>query len=136
MATAMDIMTTKVVTIRATATVRDALRTLDEMDVRHLPVVDDRKELVGMLSDRDLLRLRRSHDAMQGPVSEVMSADVQAVTPATDVTEIIDIMSENRIGAVPVLDADSHVAGIVSYVDVLREAAKALADASGPLLTS
>lgn len=136
MATAMDIMTTKVISIRETASVREALRTLDELDVRHLPVVDDRRELVGMLSDRDLMQLRRSHDAMQGPVSDVMSADVLSVSPGTDVTEIIEIMSENHIGAVPVVDRDSHLAGIVSYVDVLREAGKALADASGPLLTS
>lgn len=128
MATAMDIMTTKVVTIRQTATVREALRTLDELDVRHLPVIDERKELVGMLSDRDLIRLRRSQEVLQRPVSEVMSADVLSVTPATEVAEIIDLMSENRIGAVPVVDNDSHLAGLISYVDVLRAAGKALAD--------
>lgn len=57
-----------------------------------------------------------------------MSADVLYVTPATDVVEIIDLMSENRIGAVPVVDSDSQVAGLVSYVDVLRAAGRALAD--------
>lgn len=128
MATAMDIMTTKVISIRTTATVREAIRTLDELDVRHLPVVDDRDELVGMLSDRDLLQLRRSEEALRRPVSEVMSGDVLSVSPGADVTEIIDLMTENRIGAVPVVDRDSHLAGLVSYVDVLREAGKSLAE--------
>ncbi len=128
MATAMDIMTSQVVSIRQTASVREALRTLDELDVRHLPVVDEHSELVGMLSDRDLQRLRRSHQSMRGPVSQVMSADLHVVSPTTDVSEIVDIMSENRIGAVPVVDADSHLAGIVSYVDVLRAAVKVLED--------
>lgn len=135
MATAMDLMTTQVVTIQQTASVREALKTLDEFDVRHLPVLDERQELVGMLSDRDLLRLRRSQDVLKQPVSEVMSADVLAVTPATDVVEIIDLMAENRIGAVPVLDNDSHLAGIVSYVDVLRAAGRVLSDHE-PLVTS
>lgn len=135
MATAMDLMTTKVVTIRQTASVREALKTLDEFDVRHLPVLDERQELVGMLSERDLLRLRRSQDVLKQPVSEVMSADVLAVTPATDVVEIIDLMAENRIGAVPVLDNDSHLAGIISYVDVLRAAGKVLAE-NGAMITS
>ena len=135
MATAMDIMTTKVVTIRQTASVRDAIRALDELDVRHLPVLDEHKELVGMLSDRDLLRLRRSTEGLQRPVSEVMSADVLAVTPTTEIGEIIDIMSENRVGAVPVVDNDSQLAGLVSYVDVLREAGKVFADHE-PFLTS
>lgn len=135
MATAMDLMTTKVVTIRQTASVREALKTLDEFDVRHLPVVDERQELVGMLSERDLLRLRRSQDVLKQPVSEVMSADVLSVTPATDVVEIIDLMAENRVGAVPVLDNDSHLAGIISYVDVLRAAGKVLAE-NGAMVTS
>lgn len=69
MATASDIMTKQVVTLRQTATVREALRTLEEMDVRHLPIVDERRELVGMISDRDLLRLRRSNETLQRPVS-------------------------------------------------------------------
>lgn len=128
MATAMDIMTTNVTSIRPTATLREALKTLDELDVRHLPVVDERRELVGMLSDRDLLQVRRSEEALRQPVSEVMSGDVLAVTPASEVTEIIDLMTEHRIGAVPVVDNDSHLAGLVSYVDVLREAGKHLAD--------
>lgn len=128
MATASDLMTTTVVTIRQTATVRDALRTLDEMDVRHLPVVDERREVVGMLSDRDLVRLPRSPQVMGQPVSEVMSSDLIVVTPATEVVEIIDLMTENRIGALPVVDNDSHLAGIISYVDVLREAGKVLAE--------
>jgi acetoin utilization protein AcuB len=129
MATAMDIMTTNVISIRPTATVREALKTLDELDVRHLPVVDERShELLGMLSDRDLLAVRRSDEALRRPVSELMSGDVVSVGPGSDVAEIIELMTENRIGAVPVVDRDAHLAGLVSYVDVLREAAKTLAE--------
>jgi len=128
MATAADIMTTEVVSIPETATVRDALRALDELDVRHLPVLDAKREVVGMISDRDLSERNRSQEELAQAVSEVMSADVIVVTPATDVTEIIDLMTENRIGAVPVVDNDSQLAGIVSYVDVLRAAGKVLSE--------
>lgn len=126
MATAMELMTTEVVTISHTATAREALRALDEWDVRHIPVLDERQELVGMLSDRDLLRLDR--EELSRPVSEVMSADVLSVSPSADLEEIIDLMTENKVGAVPVVDADLQLAGIVSYVDVLREAARVLHD--------
>lgn len=126
METASEIMTSNVVTIRQTATVREALKTLEELDVRHLPVLDEKKELVGMLSDRDLLRLQRTREILEQPVSDVMSGDVLSVSPATDVVEIIDLMSENKVGAVPVVDRDYHLAGIVSYVDVLRAAGRAL----------
>lgn len=135
MTTASDIMTAKVVTIRQTATVREALKLLAELDVRHLPVVDERDGLVGMLSERDLLRLRRSSEVLNRAVSEVMSADVLVVTPTTHVDEIIDLMTEHRIGALPVVDNDSQLAGIVSYVDVLRAASRAFAQIE-PLLMS
>jgi acetoin utilization protein AcuB len=135
MTIASDIMTAKVVTIRQTATVREALKLLAELDVRHLPVVDERDELVGMLSERDLLRLRRSSEVLNRAVSEVMSADVLVVTPTTHVDEIIDLMTEHKIGALPVVDNDSQIAGIVSYVDVLRAAGRAFAQIE-PLLMS
>jgi acetoin utilization protein AcuB len=135
MTIASDIMTTKVVSIRQTATVREALKLLAELDVRHLPVVDERDELVGMLSERDLLRLRRSTEVLNRAVSEVMSADVLVVTPTTHVDEIIDLMTEHKVGALPVVDNDSQLAGIVSYVDVLRAASRAFAQIE-PLLMS
>lgn len=126
--TAMELMTTEVVTILQTAPVREAIATLEEFDVRHLPVLDERQELVGMISERDLLRLANSPAALSRPVSEVMSADVLSVSPGAELDEIIDLMTENKVGAVPVVDGDSQLTGIVSYVDVLREAAKVLHD--------
>jgi CBS domain-containing protein len=135
MTIASDIMTAKVVTIGQTATVREALKLLAELDVRHLPVVNENDGLVGMISDRDLLRLRRSSEVLGRAVSEVMSADVLVVTPTTHVDEIIDLMTEHRIGALPVVDNESQIVGIVSYVDVLRAAGRAFAQIE-PLLTS
>jgi acetoin utilization protein AcuB len=135
MATAFDLMTPKVVTIKPTASVRLALKMLAELDVRHLPVVDEAQELVGMISERDLLRLRRSQEVLNQPVSDVMSADVLVVTPVTGVEEIIELMTEHRIGALPVVDNDSQLVGIVSYVDVLRAAGRAFAQVE-PLLNS
>ncbi len=128
-------MTPKVVTIKPTATVRQALKMLAELDVRHLPVVDEAQELVGMISERDLLRLRRSTEVLNQPVSDVMSGDVLVVTPVTGVEEIIDLMTEHKIGALPVVDNDSQLVGIVSYVDVLRAAGRAFAQVE-PLLNS
>jgi acetoin utilization protein AcuB len=49
-----------------------------------------------------------------------MSSDVVTVDPEDDVHDVIDRMLENKIGAVPVVDADQTLVGIISYVDVLR----------------
>lgn len=127
-----EIMTADVVTIRATQTVADAIEVLAQLGVRHLPVLGDAGQLVGMLSDRDVRSLglgaaidaetlARVQERMRAPVSRAMTSDVAKVGPATEVPELIDTMLEAGVGAIPVVDEDDDVLlGIVSYVDVLR----------------
>lgn len=112
---AADLMTRRVVTIRASATVAQATQVLQEMDVRHLPVVDADRCLVGMLSDRDL----RGQGGDQ-KVTTVMSSDVVTVGTTTELGELIDLMLDLKVGALPVVDPHDELVGIVSYMDVLR----------------
>ena len=128
-----EIMTPNPERIDVTEPVRQALHKLVEVDIRHLPVVE-REELVGMLSDRDLrefvvpmasdLELVNSADArFERPVSDLMKGDVIKVHPETDVTEVIELMIDHRVGAIPVIQPSTGtLVGIVSYIDVLREA--------------
>jgi len=136
---AQEIMTVDVVTVDRGESLERAMALLAELEVRHLPVVD-RDELVGMVSDRDLReaglftvtseddadRLRRIRATA---VSDVVHTDVVSVTPSTTVPEMIELMVDQRVGALPVVDEHTGtLVGIVSYVDVLRAAAAALAD--------
>lgn len=124
-------MTPDPVTIAAQAKLREAVDILQNLDVRHLPVVDEDGDLVGMLSDRDLRGLALPHlvggeyagvvqTGLQATVATVMTSNVISVEPETDVEEIVELMLENKIGAVPVVDRDRGLVGIVSYMDVLR----------------
>jgi acetoin utilization protein AcuB len=131
---AEEIMTSQVTSVPSDSSVLKAFQILAELNVRHLPVVDD-GELVGMLSDRDLreLGVHRLFDPDQGEaaealqrlaVADVMSADVVTIEPTTTLREIVDCMIDAKVGALPV--TDGHTAallGIVSYVDVLRAVA-------------
>jgi acetoin utilization protein AcuB len=132
MISAHDVMTEDPATISMTATVGDAVRILQTLDVRHLPVVDDDGLLVGMLSDRDLRALTfpevlgeeysgQIQAALDTPISTIMSSDVFAVEVEDDVSLIIELMLDHKIGAVPVVDTDDTLVGIVSYVDLLRQ---------------
>lgn len=128
-----EIMTPNPERVEVTENVRDALLKLVELDVRHLPVVE-RGELVGMLSDRDLrefvvpmaseLEVVDTADSrFERPVSNLMKGDVIYVHPETNVTEVIGLMIDHRIGAVPVVAPSlGNLVGIVSYIDVIREA--------------
>lgn len=131
-----EIMTENPMTIRDTASVGDAVRLLRTLDVRHLPVVDDADELVGMVSDRDLGAglaeaaveqvLGPTGLSSQTPIRAVMSSDVLSVEEDDDVGDAVELMLEHKVGAVPVVDGEGKLSGIVSYMDVLRELAEKL----------
>lgn len=128
---ARDLMTPDPVTITPEASLAEAWDLMRELDVRHLPVVQD-LALVGVLSDRDLgdLDVARllSDEGAQGleralatPVVSVMKSDVIAVEPDTELSEVVGLLLEHKVGAIPVVQPDTRaVVGIVSYIDVLR----------------
>ena len=136
---AQDIMTENPVTIRATNTVADTCEVLQDMEIRHLPVVQG-TELVGIISDRDLRSvhmprlvdeetLQNAKERYHAPISSLMSPDVVRVFPDSNVEEIIELMLEHKVGAVPVVDAGTgDLLGIVSYVDILRSMHSILAE--------
>ena len=129
-----DLMTSDPVRIPESRTLREAEHLMREYDMRHVPVVNTEGDLVGILSDRDL-RSYMPFDAQMGvpdleaiekrsePVTAAMQPQPISVSPEDEVTAVIDLMVEWKIGAVPVVEAGTdQLVGIVSYVDVLRAA--------------
>lgn len=137
--TADEIMTDDVTTIDETATLAQAVEIMEERGIRHLPVVRG-SELVGMLSDRDLRgygvslvsdveTMERLQARLGAAVTNAMSSDVIRVRPSTDVGEIVDLLVEEHIHAVPVVDDDTDaLVGIVSSADILRAMRSRVAD--------
>ncbi len=131
MITAKDMMTDDPVTLPVGATVRAAVEKLQTLDIRHLPIVDEEGELVGMVSDRDIRALTVPHlvgtdvldemrTALDAPIASIMTGAVLSVDTEADAAEVIDLMLDHKIGAVPVVDGDGVLVGIISYIDVLR----------------
>jgi acetoin utilization protein AcuB len=124
-------MTPDPLTVTPKASLAEVWDLMREVDIRHVPVVQD-GALVGMLSDRDLARVDMARllesggvdalrQALATPIVEVMSSDVISVDPDAEVGEVIDLLIDHRIGALPVIDGGTRdVLGIISYVDVLR----------------
>jgi acetoin utilization protein AcuB len=128
---AADLMTPEPVFVQPDDDISTAVTLREEANVRHLPVVNEQGELVGMVSDRDLRALLVPHflrrEAVEGggivagaPVSTVMSGNVISVDMEDDVSLVADLIMRHKVGAIPVLDADGKLVGIVSYVDLLR----------------
>lgn len=131
-----EAMTSPVVTVPPSATVRQAIRLLHEHDITAMPVVDDSGAMVGIVSDMDLLRGEFQADPrafalpVAGPdeppprlVSDVMIRDVRTAQPTTDVAELAEMMLRTHIKSVPVLD-DGRIVGMISRRDLIAVLAR------------
>lgn len=110
MRTASELMTANPLALPAHALVREAVRILQELDFRHLPVVNEQHELIGMLSDRDLRGLMLPNvvsqewlgtvqTALDARVSALMSSDPVSVDLDADAAEIVDLILDHKIGS-------------------------------------
>jgi CBS domain-containing protein len=122
------VMTGSPVTIDPEATLAEAAQALLQGGFRHLPVVNGMGRPVGMVSERDLrARLgtdlygftRATVEALNEPVSGVMTPDPVSVRLGARLGEVTDTFADERVGALLVVDDADRVRGIVSYVDLL-----------------
>jgi CBS domain-containing protein len=141
---ASDVMTRNVITVDPDTTVQDVAGLLSERGISGVPVVDATGQLVGIISEGDLLRraeigtdqpgsVRRSwwledfataraRDYVKShgrTVRDIMSRDVVTVAAETDLGEIARLLETNRIKRVPVLQ-DGRIVGIVSRSNLVR----------------
>jgi CBS domain-containing protein len=146
---AADIMTTNVVSVGPETSVQEIASLLSERGISGVPVVDGKRQLVGMISEGDLMRrvetgtqLRRSwwlemlstntelaseYVKTRGRrARHVMTPDVVSITEATSLAEIADLLERHRIKRVPVV-RDGILVGIVSRANLVR----ALASSGG-----
>jgi IMP dehydrogenase len=120
------------VTIRRGSTVADALGMMEEYHIGGIPVVDDKGILVGIVTNRDL-RFERDHSRK---IDEVMTSEgLVTTTQSTNLEEAADILQRHKIEKLPVVDAEGHLIGLVTYKDITKAKDKpnACKDALGRL---
>ena len=139
---AMDVMTSKVITVDENASVITVAKLLAERGISAVPVVDSENRVISMVSEGDLLHRaetgterrqswwlemmastnRLAGDYIKshsGNVKDVMTRDVLSVTETTSVADIAILLETNRIKRVPVL-RDGKLVGIVSRANLVR----------------
>ena len=128
--TVKDLMMHEVVTIDPGALIFDAVLKMHKHHVRHLPVVDLGR-LVGILSNRDIRFLATEiteESRQQGNYSlslnnkvyEVMITDPVITSEDVPLAEIVDVFLEEKVGAIPVVDDQDHLVGMIGYIDLLK----------------
>jgi CBS domain-containing protein len=105
-----------------------AAKMMVEGGFRHVPVVDADGRVVGMLSERDVrARLGVEVERFPAAASDLLAEEVEAtmsrtpitVEPDTPLRDVIGILADERVGALPVVDERERLLGIISYLDLL-----------------
>jgi CBS domain-containing protein len=111
----------QVATIDGGRDVRTALAMLADHGVGALVVSGDGRRIDGILSERDIARglHERGAELLTQPVSGVMTGEVHTCVPGATVTELAQLMTDQRVRHVPVVD-DGALVGIVSIGDVVK----------------
>jgi IMP dehydrogenase len=99
------------------ALIEEALRLMAENRIGGIPVVDENRKLVGILTNRDL----RFETDPQKPVWEVMTKENLITTPeGTSLRQAEGILQEHKIEKLPVVDAEGRLVGLITYKDILK----------------
>jgi CBS domain-containing protein len=143
---AADVMTRRILSVMPNASIVEAIRLMLDNHVSGLPVIDEAGQLVGILTEGDLLRRGETGterhrprwlEILLGPgrlaseyvrthgrkVDDIMTREPVSVAPETRLEEIVELMERHRIKRVPVIQGEKLV-GIVSRADLLRALAR------------
>jgi len=136
--TVADVMTTKVLKVRPTTPFKELARVMEEHHVSALPVVDSDDQLVGVVSEADLLPKQELHGqrpAHRWPFSgrhsfserstgdnagQVMTADLVTIGPGATLIEAATLMTERKVKRLPVVDQTGALVGIISRADLIK----------------
>ncbi|MBD3848165.1 CBS domain-containing protein [Bosea sp. OAE752] len=117
----------EVISVQPHRTLAEAVRVLSERRIGAVVVMGADGTLVGILSERDIVRAlgKEGAAALESAVSRAMTAKVVTCRPQTSVDELMEIMTTGRFRHVPVIE-NGRVAGIVSIGDVVKHRVAAI----------
>jgi len=118
MVVAKDVMKSGLLTVRTSTPVYEAMEILATRNVTGLPVVDEYMNMLGIISEKDMLKLLYDPDARPGLVEEYMTAGVIGFEQSTSLFDICDCLINNSFRRVPILDGGKLV-GIISRTDIM-----------------
>lgn len=135
-------MSSPAITIAPETPFQDALKLMRQKRIRRLPVVNRSGELVGIVSERDLLYATPSPASSlsiwelnyllsQLQVQNMMTKRVVTVTPQTPLVEAAELMAEHKFGGLPVVDDNNYVVGVITETDLFRTFVEVMREREG-----
>ena len=115
-----EIMTRAVIVLKPDMRLTDAIKVMLKHNTSAVPVVDAQQDLIGIITEYDVMNFAFSGHAAETTVAEVMIRDVVTFTPDTDVETLVNFCAKRRMHRVPIVEGQK-VVGMVSRRDILRE---------------
>lgn len=125
------IMSTQLVILNTADSLEKAERLFKKHKIRHIPVIQGQKKIVGMLSLTDLLRISFADGAYEDEediesvvyemftLSQVMAKNIKSVSPQTSIKEVAELLAAREFHAVPVVE-EGDLVGIVTTTDLIK----------------
>lgn len=114
---AKQIMSPQVISIRGDEAIEKLCEVLSRHRISGVPVLDTNGEMIGIVTEADVLKRRG-----ETKVSEIMTTEVMTVLESTPIEDVASVLATHRIKRVPVLH-DGRMTGIVSRADIVRAVA-------------
>ncbi len=119
-----DIMTADCIVVNEFSYLDQVFNLINEKGINHLPVVDDNKKLVGMISDRDLINVADNREDVpvfpRLTVSDIMTKDLETVKPEDTAIDAAKIINDHEFHSLPVVDDSKTLVGLLTIRDVLK----------------
>ena len=122
---AKDIMTKNCIYIHIESTVNEAYESLNSLDVNQMPVVSFGKKIRGMINKKMILELlmdnlENSKYNLNKKIEEIKLPEIITVAPTVEIRKVAKVMIDFKLDAIPVVDENDILVGIVSKTDILK----------------
>ncbi len=118
----MDIMSRDPACCRPDTSLRDVAVKMVECDCGEIPICDDRRKPVGVVTDRDIVcrLVAKGHNPLDARAEDCMSQPVITASPDMDVEECARLMEQYQVRRLPVVDGQGACIGMVAQADLVR----------------
>lgn len=125
-----EYMTSDPITISSATLLPEARQILNEYHIRHLPVIDGERKLIGIITDRDLRSAYPSsvtskpeailafEQVEKTTVEDIMTSTCSALTPDASLDDALIIFDREKVGGIPVISEEGVVIGMFSLLDL------------------
>ncbi len=108
--------------IEPSMTIEEAKIFMEQQNLRHLPVVDEDNRLLGVVSERDVLKAKKQKEV----ITTIMAQHVFVAQENEDLARVVEVMAEEKYGSVMIVNAANELTGIFTTIDALNLLAKLL----------